>query len=143
MPRLFTGLEIPATWAEELSMLRGGIPGARWIDPENYHMTLRFIGDVDDALAGEIASLLGQVGRLPGQFRHGVALGARSCLIKPADIHDWDMEHALDVECVHAVPQRAKIVSVGDADGAGGAPQGVNWLDLNRLTHLALNVGAL
>ena len=29
-------------------MLRGGLPGARWIDPENYHVTLRFIGDVDD-----------------------------------------------------------------------------------------------
>ena len=29
-------------------MLRGGLPGARWIDPENYHLTLRFIGDVDD-----------------------------------------------------------------------------------------------
>lgn len=63
MPRLFTGLEIPTTWAEPLSMLRGGLPGARWIDPENYHMTLRFIGDVDDALAEEIASLLGQVRR--------------------------------------------------------------------------------
>jgi 2'-5' RNA ligase len=63
MPRLFTGLEIPTTWANELSMLRGGIPGARWIDPENYHVTLRFIGDIDDALASDIASLLGQVRR--------------------------------------------------------------------------------
>ena len=63
MPRLFTGLEIPADWAASLSMLRGGLPGARWIDPENYHMTLRFIGDVDDALAHEVAWLLGQVHR--------------------------------------------------------------------------------
>lgn len=63
MPRLFTGLEIPTTLANELSMLRGGIPGARWIDPENYHVTLRFIGDIDDALAGDIASLLGQIRR--------------------------------------------------------------------------------
>ena len=31
-----------------LSLLRGGLPGARWIDPENYHITLRFIGDIDD-----------------------------------------------------------------------------------------------
>lgn len=63
MPRLFTALEIPTTWANELSMLRGGIPGARWIDPDSYHVTLRFIGDIDDALAGDIASLLGQVRR--------------------------------------------------------------------------------
>jgi RNA 2',3'-cyclic 3'-phosphodiesterase len=63
MPRLFTGLEIPASLAEQLSMLRGGLPGARWIDPENYHLTLRFIGDVDDAFAHEIADLLDQVRR--------------------------------------------------------------------------------
>lgn len=63
MPRLFTGLEIPASLTEPLSMLRGGLPGARWIDPENYHLTLRFIGDVDDALAHEIADLLDQVRR--------------------------------------------------------------------------------
>ena len=45
-------------------MLRGGLPGARWIDPENYHLTLRFIGDIDDVLAREVAFMLGQVRRL-------------------------------------------------------------------------------
>jgi len=49
MPRLFTGLEIPPQVAQSLAMMRGGLPGARWIDPENYHLTLRFIGDIDDA----------------------------------------------------------------------------------------------
>jgi RNA 2',3'-cyclic 3'-phosphodiesterase len=63
MPRLFTGLEIPADVGQALSMLRGGLPGARWIDPENYHLTLRFIGDVDDAFAHDIASLLDKVNR--------------------------------------------------------------------------------
>lgn len=63
MPRLFTGLEIPREVADALAMLRGGLPGARWIDPENYHITLRFIGDIDDALARDIATLLGQVKR--------------------------------------------------------------------------------
>jgi 2'-5' RNA ligase len=63
MPRLFTGLEIPSDVACALSIMRGGLPGARWIEPENYHVTLRFIGDVDDTLAREIASLLDQVRR--------------------------------------------------------------------------------
>ena len=63
MPRLFTALEIPAALGESLSMLRGGLQGARWIDPENYHLTLRFIGDIDSVLAGEIADLLGRVRR--------------------------------------------------------------------------------
>jgi 2'-5' RNA ligase len=69
MPRLFTGLEIPTEVRDSLSMLRGGLPGARWIDPENYHLTLRFIGDVDDSLAHEIAWLLGQVRRTAFQVR--------------------------------------------------------------------------
>jgi len=63
MPRLFTGVEIPSDIGQALSTLRGGLPGARWIDPENYHMTLRFIGDVDDMIAHEIASMLGRVKR--------------------------------------------------------------------------------
>jgi 2'-5' RNA ligase len=69
MPRLFTGVEIPADVASSLSMLRGGLPGARWIDPENYHVTLRFIGDVDDAIAHEVASLLGRVRRQAFELR--------------------------------------------------------------------------
>jgi 2'-5' RNA ligase len=63
MLRLFTALEIPPDIGQSLGMLRGGLPGARWIDPENYHLTLRFIGDIDDALAHEIAMLLGRVRR--------------------------------------------------------------------------------
>jgi RNA 2',3'-cyclic 3'-phosphodiesterase len=63
MPRLFTGVEIPPEIVAALASLRGGLPGARWIDPENYHLTLRFIGDVDDATAREVASVLGRVKR--------------------------------------------------------------------------------
>ena len=63
MPRLFTALEIPSGIGQSMAQLRGGLPGARWIDPENYHVTLRFIGDVDDLIAHEVASMLGQVRR--------------------------------------------------------------------------------
>jgi 2'-5' RNA ligase len=63
MPRVFTAIEIPAEIGRSLAMLRGGLPGARWVKPENYHLTLRFIGDIDDALAREIAYLLGNVER--------------------------------------------------------------------------------
>jgi RNA 2',3'-cyclic 3'-phosphodiesterase len=71
MPRLFTGLEIPRKIAQSLSMLRGGLPGARWIDPENYHITLRFIGDIDDRLAQDIASMLDGVKRRSFDVRFG------------------------------------------------------------------------
>jgi 2'-5' RNA ligase len=69
MPRLFTGLEIPDGIRQSLAMLRGGVPGARWIDPENYHLTLRFIGDVDDIVAREIILMLGKVRRGGFQLR--------------------------------------------------------------------------
>ncbi len=61
MPRLFTGLEIPPHIGMQLMLLQGGIPGARWVEPENYHITLRFIGDIDDATATEIDHLLGAI----------------------------------------------------------------------------------
>jgi RNA 2',3'-cyclic 3'-phosphodiesterase len=69
MPRLFTGLEVPRHVGESLAIMRGGLPGARWIDSENYHLTLRFIGDIDDALARDIAVLLGRVRRRPFALR--------------------------------------------------------------------------
>lgn len=63
MPRLFTALEIPRHVAMSLSLLRGGLPGARWIDVENYHITLRFIGDVDGRTADEIVDRLDRIDR--------------------------------------------------------------------------------
>lgn len=69
MPRLFIGLEIPDDLRQTLSLLRGGLPGARWIDPENYHLTLRFIGDIDGGLAHEIVSMLERVNRRPFDVR--------------------------------------------------------------------------
>ena len=63
MPRLFTALEVPADIAFSLSLLRGGLPGARWVEPENYHVTLRFIGDVDGATADEVADALKRISR--------------------------------------------------------------------------------
>ncbi|MEA3534157.1 RNA 2',3'-cyclic phosphodiesterase [Rhizobium sp. CC-YZS058] len=63
MPRLFTALEIPRNAAMSLSLLRGGLPGARWIDVENYHITLRFIGDVDGRTADEVVDRLDRIER--------------------------------------------------------------------------------
>ena len=54
MPRLFTGIEIPAEIGLALASFRGGLPGARCIDPENYHLTLRFIGDIDERMADDV-----------------------------------------------------------------------------------------
>jgi 2'-5' RNA ligase len=44
-----------------LALLRGKLSGARWIDPERYHVTLRFAGDIDDVTAHQFASALSEI----------------------------------------------------------------------------------
>jgi 2'-5' RNA ligase len=63
VPRLFTGLELPSELAAELAMLRGGISGAHWVAAENYHITLRFIGDIDERIASEATDALAEIRR--------------------------------------------------------------------------------
>jgi len=54
MPRLFTGLEIPSLQTASLQLVQSGVPGMRWIDPSDMHITLRFIGDVSPRVADDI-----------------------------------------------------------------------------------------
>ncbi len=61
MPRLFTGIEVPPETGLALTAFRGGLPGARWVEPADYHVTLRFIGDVEGGLAEEITEALAEV----------------------------------------------------------------------------------
>jgi 2'-5' RNA ligase len=71
MPRLFTALEVPPEVGERLALLRGGLPHARWIDEENYHVTLRFIGDIDFRTADEIVDALARVKRRDVELQFG------------------------------------------------------------------------
>lgn len=69
MPRLFSGIEIPEAIGHRMSLLRTGLSGARWIDPANYHITLRFIGDVDGGTARDFAANLGHIEAEPFQLQ--------------------------------------------------------------------------
>lgn len=69
MPRLFSGIEIPTAVARRLTLVRAGLSGARWIDPENYHLTLRFLGDVDGTIARDFAHSLGDIVAPPFELR--------------------------------------------------------------------------
>jgi 2'-5' RNA ligase len=63
MPRLFCALKIPANVSMELSLLYGGLSGARWIDAENHHITLQFFGDIDRRNANDLALALSAIRR--------------------------------------------------------------------------------
>jgi 2'-5' RNA ligase len=61
MPRLFAGIEIPEEVRQSLAGLRQPLPGAKWIEPENFHISLRFAGDVDNHTAREFADQLARI----------------------------------------------------------------------------------
>jgi RNA 2',3'-cyclic 3'-phosphodiesterase len=61
MPRLFTAIEIPEAMRMRLSLLRAPIDGAKWVQPEDMHITLRFAGDIEARVADELADLLADV----------------------------------------------------------------------------------
>jgi 2'-5' RNA ligase len=61
MPRLFTAIEIPEAMRMRLSLLRAPIEGAKWVQPEDMHITLRFVGDIEARVADELADLLAEV----------------------------------------------------------------------------------
>ncbi|SFR98805.1 RNA 2',3'-cyclic phosphodiesterase [Sphingomonas jatrophae] len=61
MHRLFVALRPPRATREGLLDLMEGVPGARWQDDDQLHLTLRFIGEVDGHVADDIAAALGGV----------------------------------------------------------------------------------
>ena len=65
MVRLFVALPIDDGLRDQLADLAGGIPGARWVPPENYHLTLRFIGEVENVLADELDQALSTIRARP------------------------------------------------------------------------------
>jgi len=82
--RLFVALPLPESLRVEVSGLAGGIPGARWVPPDNYHLTLRFIGEVerwraeeaDEALSGIRARGFDLALRGVGTFEKGGRIAA-------------------------------------------------------------------
>ncbi|MBE9603875.1 RNA 2',3'-cyclic phosphodiesterase [Acetobacteraceae bacterium H6797] len=58
MHRLFVALSLPPEIRDQLSGLVTGIPGAKWVPPVNYHMTLRFIGEIEGWRADEVDEAL-------------------------------------------------------------------------------------
>jgi len=56
--RLFVGIGFPPELKLQLSLLCSGIPGAKWVDPGNFHLTLRFIGETGEAVAADIDEAL-------------------------------------------------------------------------------------
>ena len=48
MHRLLIAIDLPEETRDPIEELYHAIPGARWVSTDQLHLTLRFIGDVDD-----------------------------------------------------------------------------------------------
>jgi len=63
--RLFVALALPDEVASILALIQSGVPGARWSNRDQLHLTLRFIGEVDGRVAAAVDDALSAV-RAPG-----------------------------------------------------------------------------
>jgi 2'-5' RNA ligase len=61
MLRLFVGIGFPPELKLRLSLLCSGIPKARWVDPGNLHLTLRFIGEISEDVAADVDEALARL----------------------------------------------------------------------------------
>lgn len=64
MPRLFSALELADYARLQLAGLRAPLEGARWVAPEDLHITLRFAGEISRRQGEEFAHALAEI-RLP------------------------------------------------------------------------------
>lgn len=67
--RLFVGIAMPDSVTDRLMALSGGIPGARWTRRQNFHLTLRFLGDTGAVQAEDLVSDLSRLEMAPTPIR--------------------------------------------------------------------------
>lgn len=65
MYRLFVAIDPPEEIRQQLSRICFGLPGAKWSDDDQLHITLRFIGEVDGAVFADAYEALAEVSAEP------------------------------------------------------------------------------
>jgi len=97
MPRLFIALPIPEDVACALVTLQSGVPDARWVPAENFHVTLCFPGQVQGAVGRDLEEELSDIASAPfavtvagvDQFSSGKQPKALVALVEKSDKLDW------------------------------------------------------
>ena len=65
MARLFVALDLPDDIKQSLEILTRGLGDVRWLAPEQQHLTLRFIGELDNGRVNDVAEALSLVPGIP------------------------------------------------------------------------------
>jgi 2'-5' RNA ligase len=69
MPRLFVALPLPPAVRRSLEPLARGLGDVRWLTPDQQHLTLRFLGDIDNGRMNDVAEALALVHGWPFELR--------------------------------------------------------------------------
>ncbi len=69
MPRLFSALELPDTARLRLAALKAPFETARWVAPDDLHLTLRFAGEISRRQGEEYAHALADIQLPPPRIR--------------------------------------------------------------------------
>jgi len=117
MPRLFTGLAVPQAVADALRAWQGGLPGARWIEPGDFHVTLRFLGDVEATVADDVVEALSGMRERPaltvtldglGIFGGDRPRALYAAVVPEAELLDLQAEQERLVRRAGVEPERRK-----------------------------------
>ena len=144
MIRLFTAVELPLGVRQQLCFMQGGIPGARWTSEGN-HLTLCFIGEVDEGTAEDIDGVLSDL-RAPafdlepagvGQFDRNGVTRILWAGVRPSP----GLEHLQ--EKIHTALQRTRLpveqrrftphITLARIKGGGDQPRIFHWLGQHNL----------
>ncbi|MFP4014402.1 MAG: RNA 2',3'-cyclic phosphodiesterase [Chitinispirillaceae bacterium] len=61
MPRLFVAIDLPERIRDDISSIYEAIPGAKWTQDPQLHLTLRFIGEVSEDTAARVENALSTI----------------------------------------------------------------------------------
>jgi 2'-5' RNA ligase len=115
--RLFAALEIPQAVRRDVSRrmarLRDRLPRARWVDPENLHLSLLFFGQVGDAEVPALTAALREAFAKHPPLELRLAEGGTFPARRPARVAWVGMETPDDLVALQADATAAAVASIG------------------------------
>jgi 2'-5' RNA ligase len=132
MIRLFTALALPEDLRSRLAAFRGGIDGARWVAPEDLHITLRFVGEIAEDRAESVVEALDdvRVAPFPVTLRDAGRFGSNG----RARAISIGVDRAPEIDNLHDRIDRALI-------GAGHPPEGRKYFPHVTLARFGVREG--